>query len=173
LAVLDTRLLPLIETLTEAGADWLAFELVDGIRRGVEAEEPEELLVLARERVRSGVAGERRPMKLAELATPILGDDQIVWAAQYVVNRLDAALADLAAASNLLEAIADAPPPHGARYQVQAVRAGGPEPVKIVVGGEEGSAVTRDGIEAARGSMQKFRQALDAWSSVARDIGSV
>ena len=39
MAILEARLLPLIETLAEAGADWLAFEVVDGIRAGRVAEE--------------------------------------------------------------------------------------------------------------------------------------
>ena len=36
MAILDPRLLPFIDMLAELGIDWLAFELVEGIRRGEE-----------------------------------------------------------------------------------------------------------------------------------------
>jgi hypothetical protein len=40
MARLDARLLPLLETLSASGADWLAIELVEGIGFGRIAEEP-------------------------------------------------------------------------------------------------------------------------------------
>ncbi len=89
MAVLDPRLLPLLETLAGAGADWLAFEIVDGIRRGRELVEPEELLGAAREKVRSRQLSDRLSADVPVLAEPIFGDEQIVWAANYVAARLD------------------------------------------------------------------------------------
>lgn len=81
MTVLDTRLLPLLETLVGAAADWLAFEIVDGVRRGREPLEPEELLRAAREKVRSRRLSDRLSAEIPVLSEPILGDDQIVWAA--------------------------------------------------------------------------------------------
>lgn len=48
MAVLDPRLMPLIEMLTTVAADWLAFELIDGNRRGREVEETANALTIAR-----------------------------------------------------------------------------------------------------------------------------
>ena len=45
MATIDPRLLPLIETLVAVDADWLALEILDGLRLGIVAEEiPEHLL---------------------------------------------------------------------------------------------------------------------------------
>ncbi|RUV29053.1 MAG: hypothetical protein E5V72_02070 [Mesorhizobium sp.] len=91
MAILDRRLLPLIETLADAGDDWLAFELMDGIRRGIEPEDTEELLAATREQVSSGELAKRKQAEfIAAGAKPTLGDDQIAWAADHVANRLDA-----------------------------------------------------------------------------------
>jgi hypothetical protein len=54
MAILDRRLIPFIEMLADLGLDWLAFELIDGIRRGREPEESAKALMVARERVRAG-----------------------------------------------------------------------------------------------------------------------
>lgn len=56
MAVLDPRLIPLIETLAAADLDRLAFEIIEGLRRGVESEEPAETLEMARADAR-----EKRP----------------------------------------------------------------------------------------------------------------
>jgi hypothetical protein len=51
MAKIDPRLLPLIEALSASGADWLAFEILDGIRTGRRAEDSEEELRDARRAV--------------------------------------------------------------------------------------------------------------------------
>lgn len=119
---LDPRLAPLITTLSEAGADWLAFELMDGIRRGREREETEEMLAFTRDQVRQGENVKRGKEFIAEGASaePIPMDDQIEWAALFVADRLDAALADMSAALDNLQILAG--PVDGAK----AVRASGP-----------------------------------------------
>ena len=68
MAILDPRLLPLLETLAASGADWLAFEIVDGVRRGREPEEPEE----PEARV---VRRERQALLVAEVAVAGRGLD--------------------------------------------------------------------------------------------------
>lgn len=74
MAILDSRLLPLIETLSDRGLDWLAFELIESIRRGREPVEPEELLVRARAKVVEGGGGEPETVSQTASAAPILGD---------------------------------------------------------------------------------------------------
>jgi hypothetical protein len=97
MALIDSRLLPLIDLLAGAGADWLAFELMDYIRAGRPAEDPPEVLAQSRMQVREG-RGEgplEPPEIVATSATsPIVGDEQILWAARYVADRLDMSRTD-------------------------------------------------------------------------------
>lgn len=167
MAILDPRLLPLIETLAAAGADWLAFELIDGIRRGRESEESEEALAGARARVRRGEHGRREPILSVTPTVPILGDDQIVWAATRVSERLDSALDDLAGASDALNAIAAASSPQREPGEEQHPQSD-PVPIQIAINGEEVLTTSRGDIESARGAMAGLRSALDNWSSHVR-----
>ncbi len=164
MTVLDPRLLPLLETLSSVGADWLAFEIVDGVRRGRETLEPEELLQAAREKVRSRQLSERMSADIPVLAEPILGDDQIAWAANYVADRLDSALVDLDEGCSMIEAVAE--------NSSGAIRRGGTvpsmvephNPVKITLIGQEEYHVDRDSISVAREEMLSLRDALTRWS---------
>lgn len=168
MAVLDPRLLPLIETLAAVGADWLAFEIIDGIRLGREPEEPETLLALARERVRLGEPGERGSTKLPRSSDPILGDDQVTWAAKYVLERIDSALADLSHGSAFLEAIVEATPSHRPSDQPEDAETDRFRPIKIAIVDQEDGAIDRESIETARSGLQDLRQALETWSLAAR-----
>lgn len=96
-------------------------------------------------------------------AAPILGDDQIAWAASYVAQRLDGALNDLAAASDALNEIAAEPP----LVQVDEKKnfQGPPTPIKIVIDDVEVRAVSRGEIEVSRDAMKGLRSALDEWSN--------
>jgi hypothetical protein len=167
MAILDPRLLPLIETLTAEGADWLAFELIDGIKLGRESEESEGALAGAREQVRLGEQGRREPIPPVRPAIPILGDDQIVWAATYVTERLDSALTDLAAASEALNAIAAAPSSRRGRDEEQHLQ-GPPAPIRIEIDDEEISTASRGDIEAGRDAMEELKSSLNNWSSQVR-----
>jgi hypothetical protein len=167
MAILDPRLLALIETLAAEGADWLAFELVDGIQRGRESEEPEEALASARERVRFGEGGPREPLRLVNPTTPILGDDQIGWAATYVSQRLDSALNDLAAASDALNEIAAATSSQRDGVEEQHLQ-DPPAPIKIVINDEEVLTDSHGDIETARDAIVELRSALENWSSQVR-----
>jgi len=168
MAVLDPRLLPLVETLAGAGADWLAFEVVDGVRRGREALEPEEQLRAAREKVRSRHPPDRLSADIPVLPEAILGDDQIVWAANYVAARLDAVLADLEAGYAMIEAIAENSAftfkqPDLAQSEVTT-----DPPVKISLVGQEGDLVDRSSIAAGREGVLSLSNALARWSLAAR-----
>lgn len=168
MATLDPRLLPLLETLAGAGADWLAFEIVDGVRRGRESLEPEELLRAARDRVRSRQHSDRLETDIPVLAEPILGDDQIVWAANYLANRLDGALADLDEGCAMIEAVAEnsastfKPDDRAFSKVTPGV------PVEIVLIGQEGRPVDRGSITRARKGVESLREALKHWSFEAR-----
>lgn len=164
MAVLDPRLLPLLETLADAGADWLAFEIMDGVSRGREPLESEERLREAREKVRAQQLSDRLSADISALPEPILGDDQIVWAVTYVTVRLDGALADLNEGCAMIEAIAenlgdtfenDDPP-------FSTVSPG--EPAKVVLIGQEGHPVDRGSIVVAREGLAFLRDALSRWS---------
>lgn len=168
MAVLDPRLLPLLETLAGAGADWLAFEVVDGVRRGREPLEPEELLRTAREKVRSRQPPDRQSADIPVLAEPILGDDQIVWAANYVAARLDGVLADLDEGCAMIEAVAENSS-YKFRQDDPAVSEITPKiPVKITLIGQEGHPVDRSSIAAAQEGVVSLRDALARWSIEAR-----
>jgi hypothetical protein len=99
MAIIEPRLLPLIETLAQAGADWLAFEVLDGIRTSGMPEEHLETLAMIHGAVRSAklenFRGEKRgttvPGSVPQAGT-IVGNDQIRWAAEYVHKRLEDAL---------------------------------------------------------------------------------
>ncbi len=168
MAVLDPRLLPLLETLAASGADWLAFEIVDGVRRGREPEEPEELLQAARENVRSRQPERIPSPELSKLAEPILGDDQIAWAADYVLARLDGALADLNAGYAMIESIADDSSGRSEKAGPSPVEADCIKPVTVVVLGEEDLPIDRRSIAAARNGIPGLRAALAAWSLQSR-----
>jgi hypothetical protein len=104
LATLDPRLFQLFETLVESSADWLVFELIEGIEAGNVAEETADDLASARI-----LAGQEResPRPLERIAVspeswPLEGDDQVVWAARYVGGRLKEVLAMMDASAERL-----------------------------------------------------------------------
>jgi hypothetical protein len=94
---------------------------------------------------------------------PILGDDQIVWAATYVSERLDSALNDLAGASDALNAIVAEPSSQRERDEEQHLQ-GPPAPIKIVINDEEVLTASRSDIKTARDAIEGLRSALDNWS---------
>lgn len=168
MAILDPRLLTLLETLAGAGADWLAFEIVDGVRRGREPWEPEEQLRAAREKVRSQQLSDRLPADIPLVAKPILGDDQIVWAANYVAARLDGALADLEEGCAMIEAVAENSGTTFRQDDPAFSKARPGVPVEIVLIGQEGSPVDRATIAVAREGVVSLKKALAGWSLEAR-----
>ena len=168
MGVLDPRLLPLLETLAASGADWLAFEIVDGVRRGREPEEPEELLQAARGNVRSRQPERIPSPKSPKLAEPILGDDQIAWATDYVLARLNGALADLDAGYAMIEMIADGSARRSEKAGASPAMGAGAMPVTLVVLGEDNSQIERRSIAAARNGIPGLSDALATWSLQAR-----
>lgn len=164
MAVLDPRLIPLIETLVDADLDWLAFEITEGVRRGVESEETAETLEMAR-----ADAQEKRPPPERVIldaqpvtASPLLGDDQIDWAGRYVVARIDDSLAALAASLDNLDALLGT-------SDIEPAKAGLPErPVLVLGESDEAKKVDRGAAERAGEGLGALRAALERWSLATR-----
>jgi hypothetical protein len=95
MATIDPRLIELVDTLVAAGADWLAFEILDGIRSGRPGEESD-----GRDREMHRGSRSWKNDKLSApgpriretVMKPIEGDDQIEFAATYVVDRITEAI---------------------------------------------------------------------------------
>ena len=117
MAILDRRLIPLIDALPEAGADWLVFELIEGIRRGFEETEGEDALAQVRANVRTGVSPKKgeEPRIDASVSVPISGDDEIEWAVKHVSARIETTLAEMTASLISLDAIVNG-------YDVESAR---------------------------------------------------
>jgi hypothetical protein len=170
MAILDPRLLPLLETLATAGADWLAFEVVEGIRRGREPEEPEDMLWAARQNVRSDQPVPRLSPELPAASKPILGDEQIAWAADYVAIRVEGVLSDLVEGTAMIEAIADRSSQTGDLDGLATIMAGQQTPLTFALVGHEDAAIDRHSIAAARDGLEELRKALGNWASDARGL---
>lgn len=90
MATPDPRLFELITLLADVGADWLGLEILDGVRAGLAVEESRDALVNAQMAARFG----HRPQIDKEralffpLAKELRGDEQLTWAAAYVIERL-------------------------------------------------------------------------------------
>jgi len=95
MATIDPRLIELVDTLVAAGADWLAFEILDGIRFGKPGEEFDNRDREMHRSLRSWKdkkSSEPEPRKREAVEKPIEGDDQIEFAASYVVDRITEAI---------------------------------------------------------------------------------
>tara|TARA_R110000787_G_scaffold8356_2_gene27880 strand:- start:294 stop:950 length:657 start_codon:yes stop_codon:yes gene_type:complete len=93
-AVLNIRLLELIETLVAVRLDWLAFELIEEIQVGRSPEDTEEQLAAARQSIRNNAQPKvhSEPQAVNTTSRPIPVEDQIEWAVAYVDKRLDQAI---------------------------------------------------------------------------------
>ena len=157
MAILDRRLIPFIEMLTELGIDWLAFELIEGIRRGQEPIEREDALALARQWVNTGNAEKfgRNPADSVE-GEPLLGDIQLEWAAGYVNERLEATLAEMSASLGALDKIVSS----GREGRAKTTEA---SPVLVLLNAEEDRQIGRTQVEEAQAQLPKLRQSLENW----------
>lgn len=164
MAVLDPRVLTLLETLAGIGADCLAFEFVDSVRHGREPLEPEELLQAARERVRSPQLSVRLSADIPVFADPFPGDDQIAWAAHYVAAHLDGILAHLDEGCTMIEAVADNSGDTFRQDDPTFSEATPGVPVDIALVGQESHPIDRGSIAAAREGLVCLRDVLARWS---------
>lgn len=168
MATLDTRLLPLIEVLTTANADWLAFEILDGLKQGRVAEETRDDLLRAQLAVRMA----KGPTRMEERTmpppapTPILRDEQIDWAVAYVGKRLTDAVLMLQESLRQLDEImfngqtaegapSTAPPEVGITLVLQSE--------------DQALRVRRGEVFNAIAALPKLHDALRVWAAAARN----
>ncbi len=172
MAILDTRLLDLIETLVVAGLDWLAFELIEEVQAGRRAEEPEEELAAARASIRSNMQPEARgdPRDTLKGPQPIPVDEQIEWAVAYVEERLDDALVQLQASIDALDFIVAGTTEHPDAREAFAQDAGAAlaSTVSVLLDVEGDRKSSREDVAAARDSFPVLRAALAEWTAQAR-----
>ena len=166
MAVLDPRLLDLIDSLVKARLDWLAFELIDGIQIGRPASESENVLAAAREEVRSNKQPQARGESTAVTAEsqPIAGDDQIEWAATFVGERLDAALAQLDASMTTLDGIIAGPEAQPDDTKTPYLEGS----ILVLAGEEQPRTSKRENVEQARIALPALKDGLALWSEQMR-----
>ncbi len=166
MAILDARILPLLETLSASGVDWLAFELVEGINLGRQDEESEEALFLARERAMNPreSSGTSEEFPREGEANPILGDEQLKWASDYVERRLADAIDDLDVSFGLLETISKG------GGDTRAEESGMPVHV-VLLQDEQKFEVAKPDIAKAREGLHALKIALKKWLADNLDQG--
>lgn len=172
MAILDSRVLELIETLVAARLDWLAFELIEGIRLGRLPEEPEDALAAARQSIRSNAQPKARgePQGLLVEPRPIPAGEQVEWAAAYVEERLEAALDQLQASIDTLDFIVETttgpndPQCLTAEASVKTER--GTTLLLLDMEGDRKS--SREDIAGARDDIPALRATLAEWATRAR-----
>jgi hypothetical protein len=161
MAIIDSRILPLIETLVHVGADWLAFEVLEGIQAGEVSEEPHEMLRFTQMSVRS----RKQPVNVRPLeepsAQPIglprLGNAQLVWAAAYISGRLRDAVFMLERSFDQLENVSSLSQD---RRQVGL----GQSAITVVLQtGEAQLSVSRYTLDEAKVGLELLSQALKGW----------
>ena len=159
MAIIDPRILSLVETLADRGMDWLVFELMEGIQDGRSPQESEEALAAARDRAteNSGQYREALHRDVAPSETaPIVGDDQLRWAVGYIKERLRDTIDALDASFDCLETLGLV------NERVTGGAQGGAIRVTFV---EDESPInlTRGGLSIAREGLGALQHALDVW----------
>jgi hypothetical protein len=159
MAMLDPRLLDLLETLTASRLDWLAFELLEAIQAGRAAEETEAALAATRRAISSNAQPKPRGEPAAQKSDveAIVGDDQIAWAARHVADRLDAALEQLIASIDALDLIVG----EDIEDEPETKQALGC--VLVLEDAELPRKATRDDAVGARAAVPALRAGLEAW----------
>ena len=164
LANIEPRLLQLFEVLVEAGADWLIFELVEGIGAGSVLEESADDLAKARFLARQ----DREPRRTAERVAvspqshPIEGDKQIIWAARDLGDRLQNTLDMMEASIERMERLVN-----GDRAKISLeTRSGVTLSLQV---GEGAAKVTVGDRSAAQSAVQDLFAALEVWVGEATD----
>jgi hypothetical protein len=171
-AILDPRLLELIETLVAARLDWLAFELIEGIQTGRSPEESHEALAAARVSIRGNAQPKAHgePQAIGLEAKPIPPHEQVEWAAAYVEERLGEALDQLQTSIDALDFIVEGTTerPDSAGAVAQSTDASEPRAVVVLLDLEGRRESGRDDVAGARESFPTLRTALAEWTAQSR-----
>jgi hypothetical protein len=171
MATIDPRLVPLIETLIAADADWLALEILDGLRLGIVAEEIREHLLSTQLAVREAKRQERRSQERAvppPVAKAIIGDEQIDWAAKYVADRLSDAVSMLRASLDQLNQIARSNWELHAQPSDRTLDRGFDLALQTE---DRGPILTSSGVGDAISAIRLLREALLGWANSMKDGG--
>lgn len=158
MATLDPRVLQLIETLVASRADWLVFELVNGIEAGIVVEESVDDLAAARILARQEREA-TRPTERAAVSSesrPMEGNEQVVWAAHHVGERLKEALAMMDVSAERLSMLVDRQGDDRARRQRSSVKMG-------LIDEDGMSSIAEEGRVAARKAIFDLLDGLDRW----------
>jgi len=162
MAVLDPRLFDLLETLTRSRLDWLAMEVIDGIRSGRAVEDSPEALAAARKAIGSKAPPRARgePSASTPAPRPIEGDAQIEWAANYVGERLQSTLAQLDASLTMLDEIVE-----GRQGDADSQAAKAPaESIAVLMDGDMPRKCRREDVAVAQASVHPLIDELYRWS---------
>ena len=166
MATINPRLLPLIETLIAAGADWLAVELIETLSNGRWPEESEDVLALTRAQVRAGNEQKRmsEPREKAVARSQIAPEEQVGWAANFVVERLDSSISELENSIANLEVIIGEVSEDLALSKLDRL------PTSLSLVGEVGSdRVDAADLKKARLGIEALRKALTRWANESGD----
>lgn len=162
MATINPRLLPLIETLIAAGADWLAVELIETLNNGRWPEESEDVLALTRAQVRAGNEQKRmsEPREKAVVRSQIAPEEQVGWAANFVVERLDSSISELENSIANLDVIIGEVSEDLALSKLDRL------PTSLSLGEEVGSdRVDAADLKKARSGIEALRKALTRWAN--------
>jgi hypothetical protein len=147
--------------------DWLAFELIEGIRLGRSPDESEDALAAARQSVRSNAQPKARgePYVVLEEPKPIPADAQVEWVAAYVEERLDAALEQLQASLETLDFIIEETIERQDPQDLsaQASRKTEQDVTLVLLDIEGDRKSSRDDVAGARDNLSTLRVALAEW----------
>jgi hypothetical protein len=165
MAVINPRLIELIDTLVASGADWLAFEILDGIRSGMPVDESDNRDPENHHELRSWKddRSSKPRTRIRETAMkPIYGDDQIEFAAGYVVNRITEAIEMTTMSLENLNRISAESPDRAAEINPKSE-------VAITLGLEDSEfRFTGDQAEKLRRLLPELRTSLSEWSARVR-----
>jgi hypothetical protein len=171
MATIDPRLIPLIETLIAVDADWLALEILDGLRLGIVPEEiPEDLLstqLAVREAKRQMRRSEERAVP-PPIGKTIVGDEQVDWAAEYVSDRLSDAVSMLQASFDQLNQIVRTNREFHAPPSERTLEQGFDLTLQTEA---EGPTLRSSEVEDAIAAIQRLREALLSWADSMKEGG--
>ncbi|MGR3703795.1 MAG: hypothetical protein ACU0A4_17065 [Paracoccaceae bacterium] len=152
----------MIETLIAVGADWLAVELFETLNHGRWPEESEDVLALTRAQVRAGGEQKRmsEPHEKAVARSQIEPEEQVGWAANFVVERLDSAISELEKSIANLDVLIGEAPEDFALSKLDRL------PTSLSLGREDGSdRVDAADLKKARLGIEALRKALTRWAN--------
>lgn len=161
MATIDPRLVELLDTLVAAGADWLAFEILDGIRSGRPGEESDNRDGEMHPGLRSwkgDKSSEPETRKREAVPKPIEGDDQIEFAGSYVADRITEAIEMTSISLDNLNRIS-------AKSSEQPSEVDPGRQVAITLGLEDSEfRFTQDQAKQLRRLLPELRSSLSEWS---------